>query len=1075
MDILVLGPVGLRIDGGLVDLGSDKSRTLLAALALDAGRAVSLDTLVGRLWDGEAPDRARENVHVYVSRIRKRLRLAGDSAPRITGRAHTYCLEGDDDLVDWQVFRRLVAARPADDDRGTVDLLTRADGLWQGEPLAGLPGAWAEDVRRTLEESRLRATVLRTGAQLRLGHFADVVGELSALAGRYPADETVLGQLMVAYYGSGRYGEALRVHQDARQTLTTEFGTRPGPELNRLHVGILDHVPVRDLVPGARPTAPEGSPRTGPGTGPGPGRVGGSGKRAAPVPPAPRNLPHQPPLVGRSAELRSLTEAVTATAYGAVISLETVSGMAGVGKTTVAVHTAMRLAARYPAAQLYVDLRAHSPAQRPLAPAEALATLLRLLGAPAQTIPVDLDERITLWRHMLAERRAVVVLDDAVNAAQVAPLLPEGSSSLVIITSRRHLTGLPHARTIALDVLPTPDAIALFRRFAGEDRTADVREVRRIVQLCGHLPLAIELVATRFQARPSWTPATLGDRLARSPGRLAEIRDADTEMARAFDLSYRTLTDDQRTAFRRLSLHPGGDFGAEVAAAMLDVPVGTAERLLEELMVCHLLREPQPDRYRYHDLLREYARSLALSEDDSGSRAHVLRRMTDFYGEAVDRADRVAYPRRLRRRLPRGEARFAVPVWPDADAAKSWLETERGNLLAAEDHARAEGDHEGHARIAYSLAGFLEAECHWQDAESVLRHAVAHWAGSGTQDALCRALISLSATHGNTGRYLEAADTGTQALGLARATGDTEAEAEALRIAGMLNWHLGENRAALDCFQKSLAIKAATGDAWQQARVQNNVAITLLFLGEHDRALEYFQQAIAGFTEGGDKLSSAKALNNVGDLRLREGNYPEARRHFEEALSFMETAGNRYDRATARASLADTLTEIGEAAEALPLFRESLQEFQSLGDSKSQAETLIGIGEAHRRVGSLEEAVNFQTDALRLATDIGAAHQVAQAHRCLGRAHLERGRVDLAVGHFETAGAAAARIHDLDEVAAAHMGLAEARMALGGPADIRALVSEGLASLDALDPEELDILRIRLADFTGAMDGTERK
>ncbi|PVE04341.1 transcriptional regulator [Streptomyces scopuliridis RB72] len=1051
----MLGPVGLRLDGHRMELGSDKERIVLASLALDVGRSLSMDSLIDRLWDGQTPAHARDNAHTYVSRIRKHLRRAGPSKrmPRIISRAHTYVLQAEGDSIDWHLFQRIAGTSTVGDDQRTVEILTRAEQLWQDEPLTGLPGLWAETVRRTLTERRLRATVSRIAARLRLGHFEDLVSELSALADQHPGDETLLGQLMLAYYGSGRYTEALRVHQQARHLLMAEYGARPGPELNRIHQGILDHVPTHDLTGGS--TAPSTTPL--------------SLRSPASTQLAPRNLPHQPPLVGRSTEIRALTESVDTTADGSVISLEAVSGMAGVGKTAIAIRTADRLARRFPDGQLYVDMRAHSPAQEPLSPSAALATLLRLLGAPAQAIPVDLEEQIVLWQNMLAERRTIIVLDDAANSAQIIPLLPGNSASLVITTSRRHLTGIPYARTVALDVLPTPDAITLFRRFAGDDRTSNLREVRRIIDLCGHLPLAIELVASRFRARPSWTLRTLSERLARNPGRLAEIRDADNEMTRAFDLSYHTLTDAQRTAFRRLGLHPGADFTADVAAAMLDLSPGDTERLLEDLLACHLLRELTPDRYRYHDLLREYARLLVISEDSEQERNQVVRRLTDFYIEAADRADRLVYPRRMRRDSQHNGARAPVPNWPDPDSARSWLTAERANLLAAAENAHTYGHPERAAQLAYALAGFLDAECHWQDAETALQHAVTHWAETGPQPALCRALLCLSTTHANTGRYTEAAETGERALAIARTTGDSEAEAEALRIAGTLNWHLGENLTALRLLQKSFAIQDKSGNAWEKARIYNNIAITLLFLGEHDRALDHFQKALAGFTETADKTSSARTLNNVGDMYRRKGDQESARRSFEEAMSFLETTGNRYDQATVRTNLASVLTELGDAATALPLHQESLLEFRSLGDRKSQADTLIGIGEAYRKRGDNEKALICHLDALKVATTIGAGHQMAQAHRCLGRTNLAMGKLDVATEHLQTAVATAARIHDLDEIVEAHIALADVRVTLGQDSDISAILQQGLGETRTLDPREMNILSSRLAEIGNKM------
>ncbi|SCD78831.1 MULTISPECIES: AfsR/SARP family transcriptional regulator [unclassified Streptomyces] len=1039
MEIQILGPVGLRLNGHWLTLGSDKERVLLAALALDAGRPVAISELMERLWDGDPPARARENAHTYVSRIRRRLRVAGTGpdAPAVVGRAHTYTLRIRRDSVDRQRFQRFVdAALSSGDDARAVDLLSRAEKLWQGEALAGLPGFWAATVRRTLAESRLNASTSRLAAGLRLGRFAEQVGELSSLAEQHPGDETLLGQLMLAYYGSGRYADALRVHQRARQSLMAEYGALPGAELDMIHQGVLARVPARELANGngrerisLPPAAVVGDPPTPAPEVPEPARL-------PPDVPPPRNLPQQPALVGRRSELRALTSMIAEKGApgGSVVTVEAVSGMAGVGKTALAVATAHLLAQSYPDGQLYIDLRGHSPSQEPLTARAALATLLRLLGAPAFSIPAELEGRTALWRTMLAERRVVIVLDDASGPEQVAPLLPSGSPSLTIIASRRHLTGIPQALAVPLDALPEEDAISLFRGFAGEERTRDLAETARIVGLCGYLPLAIELVAHRFRARTSWTLTVLAERLARSPGRLTEIRSADQEqeMGRAFALSYRTLTARQQTAFRRLGLHSGPEFTAAAAAALLGLPQDTTERLLEGLLACHLLREPVPDRYRFHDLLREYAYGLSMSEDSEQERRQAIARLTDFYVATADLADRGAYPRRIRLDARPPLQGMPAQPFPDSAAARSWLAAERSNLLAVEDQARRNGSPEQAARLAGILAGFLQSECYWQDAKKLLRHAVAHWDRSdGHASALCRALTDLCAAEASIGDYPEAAVAGERALELARRLGDEQAEAEALRVLGTLNWHLGENSKALVLLQKSFAIKSLSGDTWDKARSRNNIAVTLLFLGEREQALAHFRNALGGFREAGDKIASAQTLNNMGELQMQAGEFASARRSFEESLSFLEVDGSRYDRATARRNLAEALTESGKSAVALAIFGETLSEFRSLGDRKSQAEALVGIGEAYWRLGSAEEAGRHLLEALDIAQDIGAAHHEVQALRRLGRADFADGRLALATDRLRAAVAVAARTHDVDEETAARALLAEVRVAAG--------------------------------------------
>ncbi|GLF97073.1 AfsR/SARP family transcriptional regulator [Streptomyces yaizuensis] len=1059
MEILLLGPVGLRSGGAgdgsggagaRLELGSDKERTLLAALALEPGRPVSVDTLVDRLWDDDPPPQARGNLHVYVSRLRRRLRAAGDlpdgPVPRIVTRAHTYALETDPGCVDWCRFQRLTdTPQDGGDDERTAERLAHAELMWRGEALAGLPGLWAESVRRTLAERRIAVAAARIGARLRLGHFADVVGELTALSDRRPGDEALLGQLMLAYYGSGRYTEALLVHQRARQLLRHEFGAVPGPELNRIHRGVLDRVPARELARGGTPVSPAGGRAAQE-----PSAPAGALARQGQLPP--RNLPHQPRLVGRRAELGRLLggvagrdggagtedDATTDTGAdtgggsgggsGAVITLEAVTGMAGVGKTSLAVHIAEQLAAYYPDGQLYLDLRAHSPAQEPLTPAAALATLLRLIGADAQQIPAELEERSALWRTMLAGRRIVVVLDDVAGADQVRPLLAGGSSALTIITSRRHLSGLPHALSIPLDVLPEEDAVALFRSFAGAERTGDITGITRIVHLCDCLPLAIELVANRFRARTSWTLATLEDRLTRTSGRLAEIRDAHLNLSGPFQLSYRTLTGPQRMAFRRLALHPGDDITADAAAALLGLPLADTERLLEDLCTCHLLQEPAPERYRNHDLVSEFAFALAELEDPEELRAQALRRLIDFWLHMADQADRIAYPRRLRL----GPAKDTDPParWKSPEAAKEWFSTERGNLLAVARAARTADHPESAARLAYAISGFLEAECHWQDAEEVLRYAVDHWTTTGDRPALCRALIQSTTVQARTSHYPEAAAYGERALDTARATGDTEAEAEALRTLGELRCMIGENRAALVLLQKAFGIKAVHGDTWDKARGYNNIAIALLQLGEHERAMDHFSKALTGFQESADNLSMAKTCNNIGDLFTIMGNLDSAHRSYRKALAIFESSGSRLDQAITRNNISGLLIASGDPLAALPLCLAALEEFTSLGDRLGVVESRLSAGEACRALGREGHAIAHLREAAAVAGAIGATPYRIRALLLRGQAEYAEGQAEAACRSLESARATAERAGRADEEAESRRILAEIHRSL---------------------------------------------
>ncbi|WP_328224389.1 AfsR/SARP family transcriptional regulator [Streptomyces sp. NBC_00310] len=1033
MEIHVLGPVGLGFPERRLGLGSVKEQLLMAALALDVGRPVPLDTLVDRLWD-DPPARARENVHTYVSRVRRAIRTAapGSTTPAITHRTHTYTLVADPETVDWHRFLRLAdragtLAAEGDDTRAAT-LFQEAEGLWE-EPLAGLPGLWARRVRSTLAERRRGVITARTAVELRLGRFAEVAGELAPLVDEYRGDETLAGRLMIAYYGGGRHAEALHVHQSVRRILRSEFGTDPGEELARIHRHILARAPLHELT--RRPADDRVPPPDEP-------------SRPRPVP---DHLPRQARLVGRRTEIDRIRSAIeTASRDGAIVTLESISGMAGIGKSALAIRAAHEFGDRFPEGSIYLNLRAHAQGQEPLAPAAALATLLRYLGVPPQDIPSDVEERAALWRQALGHRRALIVLDDAAGPEQVRPLLPGTTECFVLITSRRRLVGLPRGRSLALDVLPTADAVALFRAFAGleevrgpEDpggRPDDTAEIERIVGLCGHLPLAIEIAANRLSAHPSWDLTVLRELLSRPTDRLAQIRDGYSEIARAFEVSYQTLSSDEQSAFRLLSLHPGPEFGSCAAAALLGRPLDETERLLESLLQSHVLQEPVPNRFRFHDLLGEYAHLLCTAQDPEEHRGAARSRLADHYLRTADHCDRVLYPRRIRLAVP--DADIASPAAPATTAvavpeastvgeALSWFTTERQNLLSAEHLLRQHGSGDRAALLSHVLAGFLDGECYWTDSVRLHEAATEYWRAVGREDALCRALLDLSTAYTATGRFAETDRTAREALERARAIGDRDVQAEALRELGILHWHLGLNQQALALQKECLTLCAATGDRWSEARCQNNIAICLLYLGEHEDALSWFRGAIAGFEATDDQRMLAKTLNNLGHLYLRTGDPEGARRTSEHSLRLAERTGSPSDRAILHINIAEIHLATGDAAAAVPLCRAALPVFRRMGARKNEAIALTRLGRAYQDLSDTDRAEDLIRRALSLARSIGAALEEVQAQLALGDCELARGRPTAAEHHFGEALEAARRIHADEEEARAGAGLERIR------------------------------------------------
>lgn len=996
-DISVLGPVELRVGGRRELYGVAKEVQLLAMLALDAGTALPLDSLSRRLWDDAPPAKPKASLHAYATRIRQRL-----GSERLVHQAHAYTLDIPRQSVDYHRFERLLlqarSLASSGDHAQALALLRQAEGLWRGAALSGFTGQWAERVRRRLDGRRLEATLLRCGIELRMGHFAGVVGELSALADRHPADESVVRHFMTAAYGSGRQGEALRAHEALRRRLR-QLGTEPGEALTRVYQGILDRVPAAELVA-------EGPPE-------------------ATAVQAPQNLPaHNKLLVGRARELGALR-----TAGAEVIAFQAISGMAGVGKSVLALHAARDLADRYPDGQVHINMRAHS-AGGPVAPEAALTTLLRDFGVPVAAIPHELDGLTTLWRTVLGNRRAIVILDDVADAAQVQPLLPGDSPSLVLLTSRRRLTGIPGVHNVFVDVLEPADAERLFTTLAGIPPHQAPADVAAMARLCGYLPLALALAAGRLRSRPAWTVGHLVERMSGSPGRLAEIRDGRSEIASVFAFSYVTLTPEEQRLFRLVTLHRTHAFDPYATAALAGVPVTDTERVLESLLDAHLLQEPVANRYEFHDLIGAYAQSLA-QRDPEDVRDLALDRLDAFYLHAVTAADRLLYPRRPRLDLPPPVREFPLPHWPGPRQARDWLLAEAAALVAAEAHLRAAGRPGQAARLADAAARFLDAEGFWSEAETMHRHAVRHWAAAGDRAAEAHGLLALAAVQSQRGGYEQAERTSRRALTAARAVADPDTEAEALRSLGLVYWNLGRLKEAAALQQAALALRERAGDEWNVARCQNNLGIVHFQLGNYTAAMRCFAAALDGFVRTADQQGQAQALNNFSDLHLHMGQEGQARIALNRALELVTEFGSRAEKAIAQLNLANTLRSPAEADAALCLHREALAAFRAIGDKRNETVTLNAIGSVLFTTGRYAEASAHHAVALTLARGLRAAQEEAQALRGIGMANFRSGHHDSVTRQLVDALALAQRIGSSEEEARARTALADVYLAAG--------------------------------------------
>jgi tetratricopeptide (TPR) repeat protein/DNA-binding SARP family transcriptional activator len=1011
-EIRISGAVELRAAGRRGDLRSTKTRVALAALAWDAGRTVSVDTLIHRIWDDHPPGKAREALHAHVSRVRAALRALGEDAPTLRSGTNLYSLETDPDRVDLRRYttgvERARALRDGGDAEGALRLLDRAEDHWHGEPLAGITGSWAEHLRAAAGETRLVAALTRAEILLDGGKYTDAVPVLLPLVEARPVDEALAERLAVALYGSNRTAEATRLLQRARQRVVKDIGLDAGRGLHRVHQGILAGTPAAVLFPRAVPE-----------------------ERPAPRPArrVPDNLPRDVPWAGRREELRRLTASLCEERGAAddVVTVEAIHGMGGVGKSALAVHLAHRLRDRFPDGRLFLHLGGDSTGRTPRTPVRALTELLRLLGTAATQLPGDLDELVALWRAATRDRRMLVVLDDATSSAQVRPLLPGASPTAVVVTSRRRLPGLPGVRPVSLDVLPPEDAAALFTRRLGPRAGTDASDVAGIVRSCGHLPLAVEIAASRLLAHTSWTTSDLLRRLAGADGRLAQLRDAERSLTHVFAVSYDALDADQRLVFRRSGLHPGVGFSPHAVAALTGLPPATVERVLEELLAQSLVSEPLPHRFTMHDLLRDYARTL-VATGGADSAAEVRRaehRLVDHYLHAADRADRLAYPFRSRMdpddsrtdpdgpRTDQDGGPTPPPPHPDitdARSAERWLITESANLLDLAARLASQGTERELALGVHVLAGFLDMEGHLAAAEPLLRRAVAHWQAAGDRAAEARALLDLCAVYTHGSRYEEAIATAETARAAARSVGDRLLEAECVHRIVISLWQTGRYAPARALQQESLDFLSQTGDALRIARCRNVLGIAHLHLAEHDEALACFTSALAEFREIGDERGRYSALNNIAEAHRKSGRMESAESAYREALTVAEGLGNPRDRATLHINLASVLDALGRTGEALTLYGTALPVLREVGDRRTEGIALTRIGAAYRAGGRVEDAIRHLRTALGVLRDIHAAGEEAEALFQLGLAERDAGRTAEAAAHLEAAAAASRRL-----------------------------------------------------------------
>ncbi|MFD4412307.1 BTAD domain-containing putative transcriptional regulator [Streptomyces sp. NPDC058476] len=928
----VLGPVRAWRGDDPLPAGSPQQRALLAALLLREGRTATAAELIDALWGDEPPSQALAAVRTYASRLRKTL-----GAEVLVSESGGYAIraprEGALDLAQAQERAAdAEKARGAGDLCRARELLREALGLWDGEPLASLPGPYAETQRARLEEWRLQLLESRLDMDLEQGCHAEAVSELTALTAAHPLRERLRELLMLALYRSGRQAEALAVYADTRRLLADELGVDPRAGLKELQHRILQADPGL-----AEPSAPAAEPA------------------AAPVLPA--QLPATvPDFTGRTSFVAELSD-VLASAEGRVMAVSALAGIGGVGKTTLAVHVAHQARGAFPDGQLYVDLQ--GAGSRAAEPETVLGAFLRALGTADSAIPDSLEERSALYRSMLDGRRVLVLLDNARDAAQVRPLLPGTEGCAALVTSRMRMVDLAGAHLVDLDVMSPEEALLLFTRIVGEERVASEREAALdVVAACGFLPLAIRIAASRLAARRTWTVSVLAAKLADERRRLDELQAGDLAVKATFELGYGQLEPAQARAFRLLGLADGPDISLAAAAAVLDLPAESTEDLLESLVDTSLLESAAPGRYRYHDLVRLYARSCAERDEHPPSeRDAAVSRLLDFY--LATAAGVYAIERPGERVLTHFAAtKWAGLTFPDRDRALEWLFSESNCLLACALQASTTGMQRKAADLLMAAVDLGESGANslqfTQAAVAVSDAAQA----AGDSWAEGRARTMLTHVHSVSGRFAEAEAEGKRALELGLSAGDP----------------------------------VACGQA------PNQRGIIALYEGRHADAEAHFERALEAFRSDGNQPGAASALCNLSRVHLATGRTESAVTLAQTGIEIYEqdVTGQTLRLANGKYALGLALTNAGKTAEAQSALLSALEVFRDSRQRLWHGMTLFRLAELHLSDRGPALAASHAEQALAVLRGIGGEWRRGNVLTVLGRALMAIGHTDRA-------------------------------------------------------------------------------
>ncbi|MFI8807069.1 AfsR/SARP family transcriptional regulator [Micromonospora chalcea] len=995
MDIRLLGVPEVWRGAAPLPLGTPKQQTALAVLVLHGGQLVTVDTLVDELWPDDPPRSALANVRTYVGNLRRTFdRHHGPNLVRLSG---GYRLDVDDERVDVRRFEYLTgeaASAWSDGQHERVDeLLGQGERLWRGPLVAGLRVGPVLTARRAaLEEQRLAAIELRARLDVALGRTRAAIALLTDHVNSHPYREQAHALLASALKADGDAGGALAVIQRAESILIRQLGVEPGTELLSLRRSLLGRTAGHSPF-----AARKGGPERG-------GAVTSSARRVHP-----RHLPRNTAdFIGR----RELVERMLAeigSSGDEAPTVRVIDGMAGSGKTLFALHLAHLLSDRYPDGQLFIDLRGHTEGA-PVEPGDALTVLLRQLEVPAGRIPGDHKERAELWQRELQGRRVVLVLDNAVDGQQVRPILPAGPGSVVLVTSRRRLSVSDVGPAVSLPVMTSDEAIELLARTAGTERISkEPAAATEVARRCGHLPLAVRLAGGWLAHRPAWRVSDLARRLETGGSVLRQLAVEQQTVGGAFSASYEHLAEPARWLFRLVGLHPGDSFDARMAAALADLPLDRAERMLDDLLDQHLIEEVGPGRYRMHDLMRQYSAELLRESVDPARRREAGARLLDHALHRV--AVRATSPDQ---QVLKAHLRLAAPhridLIDDADRSDiEWLEQERSSLIALIRFAQQE-EHFTYAwRLARAMWRFFYMRGYFTDI--VTTHLAGLTAAERSGDRVAQALMHnyLASAYTRTGSYLDSLRHLEMAVSISRDMGDRRNEQRYRANLVVVYWLSGspersvrlgrqllreDSRGAVDSIlslpnlgyaliatgryldalqahRQHLFLARCQGSWYHIANALGHLATVENLLGNHRKAIRLLLASIRLRGRTGHRFGEAEARNDLGIAYRHLRRYDEARVQHELALDLARDSSERHVQAAALNDLGLTLTAAGDAESAVSAHREALARASRIAHPYEQGRALAALAD-HLATTSTAEAGRYRQRALAIFERMGA-------------------------------------------------------------------------------------------------------